>query len=192
MDWFKANKLTLNLEKTVCVLFSNKSKNKKLTLNIGTYKLQNSEIVKFLGVWIDDKLAWTKHMSTLMMKLKQNMHLLKLSNKFLTKDTKKLIYYAHIFSHLTYGILIWGNMINQGTINKIDYLSPNRTTSHFWCFFVSNWFLVDGIPLETSKVDHGKVNYRFSVTQELQTKTWPNYAGSKQGKKRTRAILEKM
>ena len=39
---------------------------------------------------------------------------------FLKKETKNLIYYAHIFSHLTYGILIWGNMINQGTKNKIQ------------------------------------------------------------------------
>ena len=102
MDWFKVNKLTLNLDKTVCVLFNNKTKTKELTLDIGTYKLHNSEIVTFLGVWIDDKMTWTKHMSTLMVKLKQNMYLLKLSNKFLTKETKKLIYYAHIYSHLTY------------------------------------------------------------------------------------------
>ena len=120
IDWFKANKLTLNLDKTVCVLFNNKSKTKELTLNIGTYKLHSSEIVKFLGVWIDNRMNWTKHISTLKVKLKQNMHLLKLSNKFLKKETKKLIYYAHIFSHLTYGILIWGNMINQGTKNKIQ------------------------------------------------------------------------
>ena len=46
MDWFKANKLTLNLDKTVYLLFSNKSKTKELTLNIGNYKLQNSETVK--------------------------------------------------------------------------------------------------------------------------------------------------
>ena len=65
-------------------------------------------------------MTWTKHVSTLMVKLKQNMHLLKLSSKFLTKNTKKLIYYAHIYSHLTYGILIWGNMINQMIMKKIQ------------------------------------------------------------------------
>ena len=38
----------------------------------------------------------------------------------MTKDTKKLIYYAHIYSHLIYGILIWVNMINQCTMNKLQ------------------------------------------------------------------------
>ena len=106
MDWFKANKLTLNLDKTVCILFSSKSGTQELTLDIGTYKLHSNETVKFLGVWIDKKLTWNKHLSTLIVKLKQNLHLLKLSKKFLNKETKKLIYYAHIYSHLTYGILI--------------------------------------------------------------------------------------
>ena len=120
MDWFKGNKLTLNLDKTVCVLFSNKTQNHEITIDIGSYKLLTSKTVKFLGVWIDNKMSWTKHMSTLIVKLKQNMHLLKLCNKFLNKNTKKLIYYAHIYSHLTYGILIWGNMINQYTKIKIQ------------------------------------------------------------------------
>ena len=120
MDWFKANKLTLNLDKTVCILFNSKAKAIKLNLNIGDYILQTSETVKFLGVWIDEKLAWTKHISLIMMKLKQNMHLLRLSNKFLSKDTKKLIYYAHILSHINYGILVWGNMIRQDTFTKLQ------------------------------------------------------------------------
>ena len=65
-------------------------------------------------------MTWNKHLSTLIVKLKQNLHLLKLSKKFLNKETKKLIYHAHIYSHLRYGILIYGNMINQSTINKIQ------------------------------------------------------------------------
>ena len=120
MDWFKANKLTLNLDKTVSILFNSKAKAIKLNLNIGDYTLQTSETVKFLGVWIDEKLAWTKHISLLMMKLKQNMHLLRFNNKFLSKDTKKLIYYAHILSHINYGILVWGNMIRQDTFTKLQ------------------------------------------------------------------------
>ena len=120
MDWFRANKLTLNLDKTVCVLFDNQSKPQRVTLEIGTYLLQSSELLKFLGVWIDNKLNWNKHINTLTAKLKQNLQLLKLSNKFLTKTTKKLIYYAHMYSHITYGLLIWGNMINQNSFKRIQ------------------------------------------------------------------------
>ena len=89
-------------------------------MDIGTYKLQSSDIVKFLGVWIDKKLTWNKHISTLIVKLKQNLHLLKMSKTFLKKETKKLIYYALIYSHLTYGILIWGTMISHSILNKIQ------------------------------------------------------------------------
>ena len=120
MDWFKANKLTLSLDKTVCVLFDNQSKPQKVTLEIGTYRLHSSELAKFLGVWIDNKLNWNKHINTLIAKLKQNLQLLKMSNKFLSKTTKKLMYYAHMYSHITYGILIWGNMINQNSLKRIQ------------------------------------------------------------------------
>ena len=58
IDWFRANKLTQNLDKTVFVLFDNQSKPQRVTLEIGTYLLQSSELVKFLGVWIDNKLNW--------------------------------------------------------------------------------------------------------------------------------------
>ena len=102
------------------MLFNSKAKAIKLSLNIGDYLLQTSETVKFLGVWINEKLAWTKYTSLLTIKLKQNMHLLRINNKFLTKDTKKLIYYAHILSHLNYGLLVWGNMIRHDTLTKLQ------------------------------------------------------------------------
>ena len=119
-DWFKANQLTLNLDKTVCLLFSNQKDPEVITINIGSSILTSSDYVKFLGVWIDRQLNWNKHISILLVKLKQNIHLLSTCKKFLLKNTLKLIYYAHLFSHLTYGILVWGNMVCRSTLDKLQ------------------------------------------------------------------------
>ena len=119
MDWFMANKLTLNLDKTVCLLFDRKQ-NQEIKLNIGGHILQSTDTVKLLGVWIDKQLDWNKHISMLKIKLKQNIHLLSTSRKFLTNQSLKLLYYAHIYSHLTYGLVVWGNMVCPSTINSLQ------------------------------------------------------------------------
>ena len=36
------------------------------------------------------------------------------------KDTLKLIYYAHIHSHITYGLNVWGGMVTKEVLNKIQ------------------------------------------------------------------------
>ena len=46
--------------------------------------------------------------------------MLRTSDKFLTKHTKKLIYHSHILSHIINGLLLWGNMVDNTTLNKIQ------------------------------------------------------------------------
>ena len=55
-DWFKANKLMLNISKSVCILFDEKGHKIDFNLNINETELQTVEYTKFLGVWIDRKL----------------------------------------------------------------------------------------------------------------------------------------
>ena len=50
------------------------------------------------------------------------------------KETKKLVYHAHIGSHIQYGIMLWGNGISNEQLNKLQkiqnqcmrYISGNR------------------------------------------------------------------
>ena len=120
MDWFKANKLTININKTECILFDTKTKTNTFEINIGDNIIETKDSAKVLGIWLDNKLSWRKHTNTLFMKIKQNVNLLQTSNKFLNKSCKRSIYYAHIFSHITYGLVLWVNMTDQITKQKIQ------------------------------------------------------------------------
>ena len=114
IDWFMANKLTLNLSKTICIVFNPPGRKKiSVELEFGDMKLKSSEVTKFLGVWIDSCLNWNEHLKQLMIKLKRNLDLLKNSKNFLPKHGMKLLYYAQFCSHLSYGISIWGCMIKK-------------------------------------------------------------------------------
>ena len=58
-DWFRANKLTLNMEKSVCLIFNDsmcKNVNMSLTLSGKTIPIEKQ--TKFLGIWLDKDLKW--------------------------------------------------------------------------------------------------------------------------------------
>ena len=58
--------------------------------------------MKFLGVMIDDKLKWTDHINIVISKILMNKNLIGRSQYILNTQAKLCIYYAHIFSHLSY------------------------------------------------------------------------------------------
>lgn len=118
-DWFRANQLTLNLGKTVGMLFTNK-KNISVELSILGSSIPFVNETKFLGVWIDKRLNWDSHINRLNLKLNQNKNLLHRGKNLLKTATKKLVYYAHLYSHITYGIVVWGNQAHKTQLQKLQ------------------------------------------------------------------------
>ena len=110
LDWFHANKLTLNLNKTVTMQFW-PGKGRQVKVNIENYEIPMVEHTKFLGVDIDNKLEWTMHTRLLAQKLKANKYLLSRTKNILPSNCLRSIYYSHVHSHLQYGLLIWGGSV---------------------------------------------------------------------------------
>ena len=100
------------------------------------------EQTKFLGITIDNKLSWTKHINSIISKISVNKNLLAKARHLLTPKVKKYIYYAHIHSHLNYANTVWsGHMTSKQTtalekiqkhcirsINNSKKTSPYRPT----------------------------------------------------------------
>ena len=69
-EWFNANKLLLNLTKTVMINFWPNSTTTRIKLNEQTIPLVSN--TKFLGVFLDDTLNWKHHIANLHNKLTAN------------------------------------------------------------------------------------------------------------------------
>ena len=68
--WFKANKLSLNVNKTNFMIFQNKhSTYKDLNITIDGTIVKQVDTVKFLGLLIDSHLTWKPHIDHLCSKI---------------------------------------------------------------------------------------------------------------------------
>ena len=128
-DWFKANSLTLNLNKSRVMTFGHHNKKAQCPIKIGTVTLPEATEFKFLGTWIDKDLNWKHHVNQLQLKINRNLHMLRMGKKFLSRSALLSVYYAHIYSHLTYGILLWGNMASKTQLNRLQKIQNKCITA---------------------------------------------------------------
>ena len=70
LDWFRANKLTLNLNKTACILFQKSGSTKEINLELDGTTIHSASTARFLGMWLDKHLNWSIHLNKLYTKLK--------------------------------------------------------------------------------------------------------------------------
>ena len=109
-DYFDANGLAINTEKSNFVIFNNKKKNgnfHKFNIRIGQENLEEKSELEYLGVIIDNKMSFKPHFNKLQEKLKKGMNGLIMSKNFLSYQAKLSIYFGLIHSHLEYCALIW-------------------------------------------------------------------------------------
>ena len=113
-DWFRANKLSLNVEKTKFTLFHKPSQSENLPLKLPTLRLndiliERKESLKFLGILIDETLSWKKHIKVIETKIACAIGILYRSRTFLDLNSRKLLYFSFVHSHLSYANIAWGS-----------------------------------------------------------------------------------
>ena len=94
IEWFKANKLSLNLNKTVGIKFWDNKK--PFTIRADNITIQMAEHTNFLGVYINYKLNWQKHITYLLDRLNTNRCMLSLGRNLLDMTCMKNVYHGHI------------------------------------------------------------------------------------------------
>ena len=111
-EWFRANKLSLNVDKTRFTLFHRPQDRDNLPLQLPALKINDYEIkrsfsIKFLGILMDEHLSWIDHINTLENKLSKNLGFLYKAKPFLNAKALKSLYFSFFHSYLTYGNIAW-------------------------------------------------------------------------------------
>lgn len=107
--WVKANRLKLNIAKTKCIFFQNRSLSKRLPeITLENKIINKVEHTKFLGVHIDKNLNWGYHIEDVCMKISRLCGLLYKIRHYLTSEAMFSIYYTLCYPYLIYCVSVWG------------------------------------------------------------------------------------
>ena len=109
----------MNVQKTQFQIFSKNNIAINMELDINGILLKNVRVVKLLGFMIDDGLTWSAHVQHILSKLGKSKFLFERSKRLMTADVMKIFYYSHFYSHVCYGISLWGPMCQKGDFNKL-------------------------------------------------------------------------
>ena len=127
-EWFNSNKLHIDTNKTVAMLFH--MRQRTLTINESLIKINGEKIpfcthTKFLGVNIDNNLTWKPHINHIVTKISKGVGILLHLSKELPKNILTLIYKTLFLPYFTYCCITWG-LAYHTYINKLFNIQKNQ------------------------------------------------------------------
>ena len=99
-------------------------KNNQLTdfnVKVKDKTITRTTCVKYLGVFIDDKLTWSNHKAYLENKLSRSVGLFYRIRQYLSDSALKSLYFSFVYSHLQFAIGACGG-VGITTLNQLNVL----------------------------------------------------------------------
>ena len=110
-NWLKTNKLILNVKKSNLLVFDSRKNPKEkppVKLFINDEELKQKDFAKYLGVYFDKQLSWSKHIETTNNKLHKGIGILANLRKYVQEETMKNLFNSFLKPYIEYGNLAWG------------------------------------------------------------------------------------
>jgi hypothetical protein len=135
-EWFSANGLALNMEKTSIMKFTpNTRQNETLQITYQNRLLTGTNNNKFLGLELDKNVNWKNHIQKILPKLSRACYLIRRMYSSCNLNTLMMIYFAYFHSVMEFGIIFWGVSVEskriflqQKRIIRITTGSSSRAT----------------------------------------------------------------
>ena len=111
-NWLRENKLSLNIEKTKCMIFHRHQKKiEPMSFSINEVQIDNVSSFKFLGIMLNEQLTWKAHANMITIKLSKVVGIINKLKYVYSKAALMTLYTSLFLSHINYGLLLWGTDI---------------------------------------------------------------------------------
>jgi hypothetical protein len=108
-SWLCSNKLSLNLDKTVYMVHTNKLKNSDDQVIIRNKVVCHVDKSKFLGIIVDNKLKFKDHVSEVCSKMSKTCGILRRLGSIVPSHVLKSVYLSLVYPYIIYGVEVWGD-----------------------------------------------------------------------------------
>ena len=112
--WFECNRLTVNCSKSAYILFfpndddDNFIKSNQLRILLDNSEISRVNVIKFLGILLDDKLSFKSHINSVICKINGLNGMLYRRRDYIPLNYRKSLYFALVHPRIQYGIEIYG------------------------------------------------------------------------------------
>ena len=139
--WLFYNKLHLNTAKCHYIIFKTAQSKffNNLNLSFEDELINRITDTKFLDFYIDSQLLWSVYLNNLSTKLARSVGILGTLCHYTSLDILISVYYSLIYSHLQYGIIIWGTAaaIQLNHVKILQKKSLRTIKLKYNCYSVS-------------------------------------------------------
>jgi exonuclease III len=110
-DYCRDNYLSLNSAKTAIMCFRSPYSSRHLSspyVNISGKSVECVQSAKLLGLYLMENLSWADHGNHVIGKLSSAVFMVNSLRKSVDDKYIKMVYYAHAYSAMQYGVIFWG------------------------------------------------------------------------------------
>ena len=119
ITWFHSNGMEANPAKFQFMLSSTKALPQQSIRVDKDTTIESEDYVKLLGITIDNKLNFSKHVSDCCIKASRQLNALRRIAHFLDKNTKRIILQCFVYSNLNYCPIVW-HFCGRQNFSKIE------------------------------------------------------------------------
>ena len=124
VNWYAINGLKTNPEKFQAMILGKKTYNFNVKIKIGNVEIDNERSINLLGVNLDNKLNFSKHISDICARVHNRIPVIQRFRHILGSSTKVRLYKAFIMPHFQYCNTIW-HLCGARNSEKLELLNKH-------------------------------------------------------------------